>query len=310
MGTHNTRIKDYKNVTLRIKCDCQTDVTKYLNQKIGSSRRNKKELYRGKFIKINMMQNKLTNTEFEKVCFDGYCPESMLEGKKVEMKLNEDDFWESIETGLQMTVFPPFATILRWRGKGNFRESSEVASNTINGLILTEAQIEEGKEIFPNEKEIIAIQFDLEFYLQQIYDSKEEFDAAKFNPNDPIFEKQKDYLATLKKSNFKKMFKCYDDLKKEVFKGHDLIESDNFQKFYDELCKLELIFPFKWMSWTRGTINLNNKDYDFKDCSLLELSMYITYIFRADKFTPGTKEEMFKTGMFDKIFINLKENLT
>ena len=54
-------------------------------------------------------------------------------------------------------------------------------------------------------------------------------------------------------------------------------------------------------------INLNNKDYDYKDCSLLELSMYITHIFRADKFTPGTKEEMFKNGTVDKIFAHLKE---
>ena len=137
--------------------------------------------------------------------------------------------------------------------------------------------------------------------------SKEEFDEAKFNPNDPIFEKQKDYLATLKKSDFKRLFKHYDDLKKEGFKGYDLMKSENFQKFYDEICKLELIFPFEWMSWTKGTINLKNKDYDFKDCSLLELSMYITYIFRADKFTPGTKEEMFRNDTFDKIIADWKE---
>ena len=128
-----------------------------------------------------------------------------------------------------------------------------------------------------------------------------------FNPNDPIFEKQKDYLATLKKSDFKKMFKYFDDLKKLGFTGYDLMESDNFRKFYDELCKLELIFPFKWMSWTKGTINLNKKYYDYKDCSLLELSMYITHIFRADNFTTGTKEEMFKNGTVDKIFAHLKE---
>jgi hypothetical protein len=87
------------------------------------------------------------------------------------------------------------------------------------------------------------------------------------------------------------------------------MKSDNFRKFYDELCKLELIFPFKWMSWTVGTLNLNNKEYDYKDCSLLELSMYITYIFRADKFTPGTKEEMFTKAVFDRIVVSLNWNL-
>lgn len=44
--------------------------------------------------------------------FDGYCPESLMEGKRVEMRLNDDDFWESEATGLQMTIFPPYAAIL------------------------------------------------------------------------------------------------------------------------------------------------------------------------------------------------------
>jgi hypothetical protein len=75
-----------------------------------------------------------------KIFFDGFCPESMLKRKQVEMKLNEDDFWESEETGLQITVFPPYATILRWRGKGKFKQSSDIASNILTGLVLTEAQ--------------------------------------------------------------------------------------------------------------------------------------------------------------------------
>lgn len=239
--------------------------------------------------------------EFSEIYFDGYCPESMLKGKKVEMKLNEDDFWESIETGLQMTVFSPFATILRWRGKGNFRTSSDVASKIIKGLLITEAQFEEEKEIYPNEKEIIQNEFDLEWYLQSIYESREEFDAAKFNPNDHIFEKQNDYLETLKKVDFKKMFSYYDEFKTEDFAGKELMKSNNFMAFYHALCELKLIFPFDWMSWYEGAQNICNTDYDFKECSLLELSMYLTYIFRANKFTPGTLEEIFRIGVLDII---------
>ena len=63
------------------------------------------------------------------------------------------------------------------------------------------------------------------------------------------------------------------------------------------------------MSWTAGTINLNNKDYDFKGCSLLELSMFLTAIFRADKFNLGTKEEMFTKAVFDRIVASLNWNL-
>jgi len=107
--------------------------------------------------------------EHIKIYFDGYCPESMLKGRQVEMKLNRDDFWESLETGLQMTVFPPYATILRWRGKGKFRESSnEIASDELVGLVLTEAMIETGKEIFPDQEKIIYNNVDLERYLSEI----------------------------------------------------------------------------------------------------------------------------------------------
>jgi len=103
------------------------------------------------------------------IYFDGYCPESLLKGRQVEMKLNRDDFWESLETGLQMTVFPPYAAILRWRGKGKFRESSnEIASDELIGLVLTEAMTETGKEIFPDQEKIICNNVDLERYLSKI----------------------------------------------------------------------------------------------------------------------------------------------
>lgn len=150
------------------------------------------------------------------IYFDGYCPESLIKGKHVEMRLNEDDFWESEETGLQMTVFPPFATILRWRGNGKFRQSSDVASNSLVGLVMTEAKKEDGKEIFPDEENIINSKFDLEWYLDEIYDSKEEFDAAKFNPNDPVFNEQENYLNSIPKADFQNLIRLFDNLKNKA----------------------------------------------------------------------------------------------
>ena len=125
------------------------------------------------------------------IYFDGCCPESKLKGKKVEMKLNQDDFWESEETGLQITVFSPYAAILRWRGKGKLRKSSGIGSDVITGIVMTEPQNEEGQEIFPDEHKIIHNNVELKRYLDEIYKTKEEFEAAKFNPNDPIFNEQK-----------------------------------------------------------------------------------------------------------------------
>ncbi len=102
------------------------------------------------------------------IYFDGYCPESSLKDKQVEMRLNEDDFWESEETGLQIAVFPPYANILRWRGKGKFRQSSDVASNVFSGLIMTESLEEPSKEIFPNEKKLLVNRYHLKSYISNI----------------------------------------------------------------------------------------------------------------------------------------------
>jgi hypothetical protein len=113
-----------------------------------------------------------------KLYFDGYCPESLLKGKRVEMRLNEDDFWESEATGLQISVFPPFAAILRWRGRGKLRESSEVASNVLGDLVMTGAQKEQGKEIFPNEAKLIHNEKELEGYLGKVYKNRIEFEAS------------------------------------------------------------------------------------------------------------------------------------
>ena len=68
-----------------------------------------------------------------------------------------------------MTVFLPYAAILRWQGKGKFRESSnEIASDELIGLVLTQAMTEEGKEIFPDQEKIIYNNVDLERYLSEI----------------------------------------------------------------------------------------------------------------------------------------------
>jgi len=239
------------------------------------------------------------------IYFDGYCPESLIKGKHVEMRLNEDDFWESEATGLQMTVFPPFATILRWRGKGKFRQSSDVASNSLVGLVMTEAKKEDGKEIFPDEENIINNKFDLEWYLAEIYNSKEEFDAAKFNPNDPVFNEQEKYLKTIPKEDLKKLIGLFDNLKAKD-DSDKFMSSETFQEFHKMLYDMKLIFDFKWMAWHEGWKNIKDTNYDFLDCSILDTSMYLTAIFRADRFSDGTIEQNFRNATLDKIFDSLR----
>jgi len=105
-----------------------------------------------------------------KIYFDGYCPECLLKGEKVEMKLNEDDFWESEATGLQIAVFPPFAAILSWRGKGKFRKS-DYASNVLGDLVMTAHLKETG--FLPDEEKILHNQLELGNYLKKVVERQE-----------------------------------------------------------------------------------------------------------------------------------------
>lgn len=64
---------------------------------------------------------KTKKTEISNI-WNGYCPESLLKGKKVRMRLNHWDFYESEQTGLQICVLDGFfAVILNFRGEGKFR---------------------------------------------------------------------------------------------------------------------------------------------------------------------------------------------
>ncbi len=236
--------------------------------------------------------------------FDGYCPESLLNGEQVEMRLNEDDFWESEKTGLQMTVFPPYATILRWRGQKKFRQSSDTASNTYVGLFITMANHDEGKEIFPDEENIITDKLELEFYIDEIYATKEDFDAAKFNASDPVFDKQEEYLRSISTEDLNKLVQLFYTLKSEDSRIN-VKNSDVFKKLHSMVYNLKLIFSFDWMAWHKGWKNINDTTFDYSKSSLLELSMYLTAIFRNDRFTDISIEYYFKNGTLEKIFNNL-----
>ncbi len=90
----------------------------------------------------------------------GYCPESMLEGNVVRMRLNKDDFYESVETGLQVCMIPGVqAVILKWRGTADFRETVTYASESDAGELLSPQNIDSPPfnhptEIFESGKQI------------------------------------------------------------------------------------------------------------------------------------------------------------
>lgn len=80
----------------------------------------------------NMNEPKISNM------WNGFCPESLLKGKNVRMRLNQHDFFESEETGLQIGIIPGVqAVILNFRGKGKFRETQTFGDEVENGEILS-----------------------------------------------------------------------------------------------------------------------------------------------------------------------------
>ena len=76
--------------------------------------------------------------------WNGYCPESELNGKKVRMRLNKWDFYESEETGLQICINAPGiqAVILNFRGAGQFRKSENYADEVVVSEFLSPQNID------------------------------------------------------------------------------------------------------------------------------------------------------------------------
>lgn len=148
--------------------------------------------------------NKMSKKYIE---FDGFCPESKLKGEQVEMRLNEDDFWESVKTELQIAISDPYAVILKWRGKNQLRKSSPKASDMHYGLLLTESMDIKGEEISLYKEGLFEYENDLEDYIESIYDTEEEYNKNKFDPGDPVFKKQKKHLDNISKEKYLQLIK-------------------------------------------------------------------------------------------------------
>ncbi len=71
------------------------------------------------------------------VLWDGFCPESKLNNAEVRMRLNQDDFYESEATGLQIAVIGVNAVILKHRGNRKFRNTLSYADSIENGQVLS-----------------------------------------------------------------------------------------------------------------------------------------------------------------------------
>ncbi|MDO4229975.1 MAG: GIY-YIG nuclease family protein [Capnocytophaga sp.] len=111
--------------------------------------------------------------------WNGYCPESWLEGKQVRMRLNRNDFYESEATGLQIAVLSGVqAIILNFRGKGDFRSTPTYADEIENGELLSPQNI--SRPPFNNPTEIFENSEEIENYIKSIKkETKKEENSSK-----------------------------------------------------------------------------------------------------------------------------------
>jgi hypothetical protein len=101
------------------------------------------------------------------------------------------------------------------------------------------------------------------------------------------------------------LFLLYDQLKENGYET-GFMSIETFTELHHLIYELKLIFNFNWMAWHNGWENINNTNFDYSKSSLLELSMYLTAIFRADRFSDRTIEMNFTNGTLDKMFDGLK----
>jgi len=99
--------------------------------------------------------------------WNGYCPESWLKGKRVKMRLNKNDFYESEETGLQIAVLSGVqAVILNFRGTGDFRLTGSYADEIENGELLSPQNTD--RPPFNNPTEVFENSQQIENYINNI----------------------------------------------------------------------------------------------------------------------------------------------
>lgn len=109
---------------------------------------------------------KLKRLEISKT-WNGLCPESLLKGREVKMRLNNSDFYESEETGLQIAVLSGVqAVIMNFRGTGDFRSTVSYADEIENGELLSPQNTE--RPPFNNPTEVFQDSEQIENYIKDI----------------------------------------------------------------------------------------------------------------------------------------------
>lgn len=148
---------------------------------------------------------------------DGYCPQCLLDDRKVPMQLNVNNFWECPVCHLQAMARGIF-TILRTRGSGKWspRVAGTKATDEIIGSVLTKLESWRGD---PKDAGIASIKKDLDSdaldLFENIIDAFEHLDRKDRRRNIP------DWLA---KGTW---FESEDDLRRFLENGVEAAAADS-----------------------------------------------------------------------------------
>jgi hypothetical protein len=137
--------------------------------------------------------------------------------------------------------------------------------------------------------------------LECVYESEAAGYTDQFDANDPILKRQGDYLETIATEELVDLVELYKEVKREG------PQSDSFDAFHQKLYEQRVIFSFKWHKLQEGLKALKDPTADFSNCNLLQLSMYLTLIFRSDRFSNGTIQQCLDNGVLDKLMSRVEE---
>lgn len=122
-----------------------------------------------------------------------------------------------------------------------------------------------------------------------------------YQSDQEIFAAQEDHLSGLPLELFEQVRLLFDLIQEE----EDPLQSEIFKRFESFLYEVKLIFNFRWKDWEEGRKIIHDAHADLSCCSLLDLSMYLTLIFRLEHLEPGTISEAYRNGVLRKIVYSL-----
>jgi hypothetical protein len=112
---------------------------------------------------------------------------------------------------------------------GTFRQTEDYVHNHYYRLIRTGTSQVAGNNIFPDPREPFYDRMDLDNYLESVYDCEEAYHNDRFDLNDPVLQRQEEYLETIATEEWVDLVELYEVVKREG------MQSDSFESFHQKL---------------------------------------------------------------------------